>query len=361
MAAQTSRRAAGSRPWVSSSRTTSCVRLSRARTRKSRCRCPPDSAPKAVRRCRASPNAASSPPTGADRGPRNSSTASPTRNRSGSAESCCWLPTSERSRGPSTAGSSPSTRTEPPSARRSPCRHSTVVVLPAPLAPSSPTISPSATSRSTPSTTVRSPYRLRSPRTSTTAVLITASAPGGSVPPTDPAWPRAWGVHIGAEEGCRDPPSGGGEAVPVRVDDRAGPVPHAELGEDAADVRLDGRLADHQRGGDLGVGRAGGHLPQHVQLPVGERVRPGGGAVPGQRLPAGHLEDPRGDRRVQPGAAAGHGPSRRDEVLRGRLLEHEAGRAGLDRSPEHLVLVERGEDQHRRPAGVSQPPGRLDT
>src|SRR3954453_9718311 len=50
--------------------------------------------------------------------------------------------------------------------------HSTVVVLPAPLAPISPTISPVWTSRSTPSTTVRFEYRLRSPRTVTTGVLF---------------------------------------------------------------------------------------------------------------------------------------------------------------------------------------------
>src|SRR5215475_1093277 len=46
--------------------------------------------------------------------------------------------------------------------------HSTVVVFPAPLAPTRPTISPARTSRSRPATTVLVPYVLRSPRTVTT-------------------------------------------------------------------------------------------------------------------------------------------------------------------------------------------------
>ena len=221
IASQTSRRAAGSRPWVSSSSTTSCGRLSNASTRNSRCRWPPDSAAKAVRRCPARPKAASSPSTGAERGPRNSSTASATRSRSGSAESCCWLPTSDRSRGPSLAGSRPSTRSEPPSARRSPCRHSTVVVLPAPFAPSRPTISPSSTSRSTPSTTVRLAVPLAQP-----ADLHHCGAhrrplrSGGSSRHGTTLAARP-GVHIGAWAGRRPPPAGErgpgqGEEMPCR-------------------------------------------------------------------------------------------------------------------------------------------------
>src|SRR4051794_14137254 len=50
--------------------------------------------------------------------------------------------------------------------------HSTVVVLPAPLAPITPTISPAPTSRSTPSTAVRSPYRFLRPRIVTTGVTF---------------------------------------------------------------------------------------------------------------------------------------------------------------------------------------------
>src|SRR5690348_4077978 len=52
--------------------------------------------------------------------------------------------------------------------------HSTVVVLPAPLAPIRPTISPAGTSRSSPSTTILVPYDLRRPRTVTTCGSLMA-------------------------------------------------------------------------------------------------------------------------------------------------------------------------------------------
>src|ERR1700737_3465806 len=54
--------------------------------------------------------------------------------------------------------------------------HSTVVVLPAPLAPIRPTISPAATSRSSPSTTILVPYDLRRPRTVATCGSLMARA-----------------------------------------------------------------------------------------------------------------------------------------------------------------------------------------
>src|SRR6188508_1991606 len=61
--------------------------------------------------------------------------------------------------------STPRTDTSPPSGWRSPSRISTVVVLPAPLGPSRPKISPLATSKSMPSTAWTSPYRFVRPRT----------------------------------------------------------------------------------------------------------------------------------------------------------------------------------------------------
>src|SRR6185437_8819438 len=79
------------------------------------------------------------------------------------------------------------TRSCPPSGLRSPWMHSTVVVLPAPLAPIRPTISPAGTSRSSPSTTILVPYDLRRPRTVTTCGSLMARAcpfrPGRRVRP----------------------------------------------------------------------------------------------------------------------------------------------------------------------------------
>src|SRR5690606_11063780 len=57
-------------------------------------------------------------------------------------------------------GGPSSTRTCPDVGRTSPSRSSNIVVLPAPLGPSSATISPRCTSRSTPSSAVVEPYRL---------------------------------------------------------------------------------------------------------------------------------------------------------------------------------------------------------
>ncbi len=96
MAAQTSRRAAGSRPWVSSSRITRRGLFSSASTRNSRCRSPPLSDANAERRRAASPNCSSSSAPSRPCGVRNNLTASATRSRSGSAESCSWLPTCGR-------------------------------------------------------------------------------------------------------------------------------------------------------------------------------------------------------------------------------------------------------------------------
>src|SRR5918993_4259137 len=59
--------------------------------------------------------------------------------------------------------------------------------------------------------------------------------------------PRGEGRAPGLGPGARD-------AVVVGVDDGRGPVPHGQLGEDGADVRLDGGLADVEGPGDLGVG-----------------------------------------------------------------------------------------------------------
>src|SRR5688572_16230991 len=73
------------------------------------------------------------------------------------ASSACWV-----------TGSSPRTRTDPPSGRRNPAMVSTVVVLPAPLGPSSATTSPASARKDTLATAVRSPKRTVRPATSMT-------------------------------------------------------------------------------------------------------------------------------------------------------------------------------------------------
>src|SRR5580692_1861488 len=58
--------------------------------------------------------------------------------------------------------------------------------------------------------------------------------------------------------------AGPDKAVLVRVDHGLDPVPQAELGQDAAHVRLDRGLGHEQLLGELGVGQALGHQDQHL-------------------------------------------------------------------------------------------------
>src|SRR5690349_18461429 len=75
------------------------------------------------------------------------------------------------------AGSVPSTRTSPASARANPVQTSTVVVLPAPLGPSSASTDAGARVRSSPSTAVTDPYRLTRPATARAGGPPTRGAP----------------------------------------------------------------------------------------------------------------------------------------------------------------------------------------
>ena len=64
--------------------------------------------------------------------------------------------------------------------------------------------------------------------------------------------------------------------------------------------------------------------------------------------PAGGVQHPGRHLGVEPGRAAGHGAGGGDQVVGRGVLEHEAGRAGVERAPEHVVVVEGREDQHGR-------------
>src|SRR5437773_8960907 len=77
------------------------------------------------------------------------------------------------------AGSRPSTEVRPASALRTPSMHSMVVVLPAPLGPMSPKISPSNTSKETSSTATVEPYSLRRWATSMTRLPDAPADCGG--------------------------------------------------------------------------------------------------------------------------------------------------------------------------------------
>src|SRR5690606_28007088 len=156
----------------------------------------PDRSPKAVLRFSArphSPNSFSQDPA-AFRLVENSRRASQTFIRSGRADCWSWLPTTVLTPAVSAIGSRPKTDRSPPSGRRRPWTHSTVVVLPDPLGPSRPKISPRRTSNETSATATLSPYRFCRPYTRTAI-----SSDGGTVirlsggPRSPLAWQRERG------------------------------------------------------------------------------------------------------------------------------------------------------------------------
>jgi hypothetical protein len=156
------RRAAGSRPVVISSRKTTSGLLTSANATKRRWRCPPEREAKEALALSLSPQSVincfqSVEPALSE---ANRDRASQTWIRSGSADSWSWHPMRCRRVADSVRGLSPRTRNLPSSARRRPWRHSTVVVLPAPLGPSKPKISPRFTLKDTSSTALNAPYFL---------------------------------------------------------------------------------------------------------------------------------------------------------------------------------------------------------
>jgi hypothetical protein len=163
------RRLRGSRPVVGSSRKTIRGSPIRPMARSSRRRMPPEKVAAgflavAVRSNRSSSSAARRrrwPPRWC-RSAISSRFSSPV-SRLSTAVSWPVTPIAARTASGSRARSWPATRTSPPSAPIRMDRMCTVVVLPAPLGPSSAKIVPSGTSRSMPSSTTWSPNDLRSP------------------------------------------------------------------------------------------------------------------------------------------------------------------------------------------------------
>src|SRR5580704_11384564 len=94
--------------------------------------------------------------------------------------------------------------------------------------------------------------------------------------------------------------TGADQAALVGEDDGLGAVAQRELHQDAADVRLDRLLGDHQVARDLAVGHAAGDEAQHLGLAVGQAVEVLAAGGPG-RPPAANSAI---RRRVTPGASS---------------------------------------------------------
>ena len=139
-----------------------------------------------------------------------------------------------------------------------------------------------------------------------------------------------------------------------------GAIAQVELGKDPADVALHGHLGDDQLVGDLAVGQAAAHQPQHVDLARRQLVR-----RHARRGQAGALaiggEDARGHGGIEQGLPGSHGVDGTHQVLGGGVLQQESRGAGPQRTGQQLVVVERRQHEHRGSVGPgAQPPGRLD-
>src|SRR5690242_11033778 len=111
------------------------------------------------------------------------------------------------------------------------------------------------------------------------------------------------------------PRTGDDETGLVGEHHRLRAVPEFQLGEDVADVRLDGVLADHQGRGDLRVGQPGRDQPQRLPLAAGEILEPGGQRRRGRPAHRQVGDHPAGDARREQGVAGGDDPDRVHQLL----------------------------------------------
>ncbi len=173
------RAATGSRPDVGSSRNSTSGSCNRVRASAMRCRMPLLYPPTRVSAASASSNRASSSSTRRVTCARGTPYTSakmrrmsrPVR-RSSSDGVSVSTPVRRRSAGPSTVGSRPSTRAWPAVGLSTPLSSRTVVVLPAPLCPSTPKMAPGGTSSDRSSTARTSPKRRPSACARMTGSLI---------------------------------------------------------------------------------------------------------------------------------------------------------------------------------------------
>jgi len=77
-------------------------------------------------------------------------------------------------------------------------------------------------------------------------------------------------VQTDAQLAAQSRVPGAHQAGLVGQDDGLDPVTQLELGQEPCDMGLDGRVAEGEPGGDLGVAQAPGQQPQHVELAGGE-------------------------------------------------------------------------------------------
>ena len=158
-----------------------------------------------------------------------------------------------------------------------------------------------------------------------------------------PAWPKGRPARDHAAERRR-----ADQPVLEGVDDQLHPVAQAQLRQDAADVRLHGRLAEKLPRRDLAVAQPARRQEEDVPLARGERReglrldRPGGAGVE-------VLEQLARRARGEHGGSGVHGADGREQELGVGVLEQEPARSAANGPGRGLVEIEGGQDDDPGP------------
>src|SRR4051794_17019393 len=119
-------------------------------------------------------------------------------------------------------------------------------------------------------------------------------------------------------------------------------VAQAKLAEKVRDVRLHRSFAEVQLCRELGVALSGGKKPKHLELALRELAE-ADGFRRGRTLCV-ILDEASGDRRGEQCVSAGDDANRVNQVLRRRVLQHEAARTRTQRGEHVVVLLEGRQD-----------------
>src|SRR5680860_454970 len=151
-------------------------------------------------------------------------------------------------------------------------------------------------------------------------------------PTLSPLSPPLWLAVLSSLSGSLVTPD---QPLAHGVESGLGAALEAKLREQVGYVRFHRRLGDVEMLGDALVRAPLGDVGEHLDLALGQRLA---------QLRRPHLAHQALLRaRVEAHLAARGRPHRLEEVVRSRLLEHVAGRTGLDDVDDHAVFKDRGE------------------
>jgi hypothetical protein len=134
----------------------------------------------------------------------------------------------------------------------------------------------------------------------------------------------------------------------VGVDDSLHAVTQVELLKNASNVRLDGAIADHKLGSDLGVREAAGKEPKHFELARGQFVELLRKVLAPAWCPRVFRDDRASDRWVEECVTPRDDFHAGEQLLRGCVLEEKPAGAGAERLVDVFGEAEGREDEDTR-------------